>query len=135
MSNLYNFYCIKSIAKPFYRRLIYHGVNNLQFHSLDFELEGKIIKYKSTISSYIEIQYKNKCFYERCIYSPFDINYTMYVYKGTSVFDNKVQIIKDFGVNTRVSDRMDTDLWISLSEQNQTTLNYIYNVLDTSKNI
>jgi hypothetical protein len=44
-------------------------------------------------------------------------------------FDNKLNITKDFNRNGNM-ELMNTDLWISLSVENQTTLNNIYDILE-----
>ena len=45
ISGIYNFYCIKTIAKPFYRIIKHNsGIHiNINFSNSDFELKGNII--------------------------------------------------------------------------------------------
>ena len=48
-------------------------------------------------------------------------------------FDNKVQIARDIWTKEKI-DIMNTDPWISLSVENQETLNYLYNILEIKSN-
>ena len=127
---IYNFYCIKTVAKPFYR-LINHtnsncnqAYNQIHFSNSEFDLKGEIAKHNRHIRSQIEIQFKNHKFYERCLYTPYHLNYDLSSFKNNQ-FDNKVQIVKNFDLTD-----LNTDMWLSLSVQNQTVLNRLYNILE-----
>ena len=129
MSYVYNFYCLKTLAKPFYRMINHpQATNRINFSNSDFELKGDIIRFNKNINCQIELQYKNYKFYERCFYSPFCVNYDLMLFKNNQ-FDNKLNITKDFNRNGNM-ELMNTDLWISLSVENQTTLNNLYNILE-----
>ena len=131
ISGIYNFYCIKTIAKPFYRIIDHNNSvmhNSINFSNSDFELKGNIRKNDKNILSQFKMQYKKHIFFERCIFEPYHINYDLTVFKDNK-FDNKVQIVKDIGKKEKI-EIMNTDLWTSLSVENQTTLNYLYNILE-----
>jgi|LakMenE01Jun11ns_1017448.scaffolds.fasta_scaffold9948082_3 hypothetical protein len=129
MSYVYNFYCLKTLAKPFYRMIKHpQTTNRINFSNSDFELKGDIIRFNKNINCQIELQYKNYKFYESCLYSPLCLNYDLMIFKNNQ-FDNKLNITKDFNRNGNM-ELMNTDLWISLSVENQTTLNNIYDILE-----
>jgi len=132
ISGIYNFYCFKTIAKPFYRMKIISdqsrnsGSNQISFSNSDFNLKGYIIKNNRSILSQIEMQYKNNKIYERCLYYPSYINYDLSIFKN-NLFDNKIQNVKNLKKDTI----MNTDFWNSLSIENQTILNELYDKLDS----
>jgi hypothetical protein len=127
-SCIYNFYCLKTIAKPFYRMISHpEGTHKLQFCNSDMSVNGKLIKSNKLIISNIELKYKKHILFERCLYSPFHINYDLSIFKEKQ-FDNKVQIVAD----KQYLEKMNTDLWINLSVQNQSTLNHLYYTLESN---
>lgn len=133
MSYIYNFYCLKTLAKPFYRRINHpSGTNRINFSNSDFQLKGDIRIFNKSTTSQIELQYKNHKFYETYFYSHFCINYDLMIFKNNQ-FDNKLNIAKDFIRNGNI-ELMNTDFWISLSVQNQTVLNHLYDILETNEN-
>lgn len=134
ISGIYNFYCIKTIAKPFYRIINHNsGIhNNINFSNSDFELKGNIMKNDKNILSQFKIQYKKYKFFERYLYDPHHINYDLTVFKDNK-FDNKLQIARDIWAKEKI-EIMNTDPWISLSVENQETLNYLYNILEIKSN-
>jgi hypothetical protein len=134
-SYIYNFYCLKTIAKPLYRMISYpEGTHKLQFCNSDMSINGKLFKSNQLIITDIELQYKNQKFFERYLYSPFHINYDLSIFTENQ-FDNKVQIIRELRKirnkqNKQNIEKMNTDLWTNLSGQNQTVINNLYDVLE-----
>jgi hypothetical protein len=131
MSNIYNFYCLKTLAKPFYRTLINpRGYYNIKFHNFDFCGITSIFKRDDLIITEVDLQYKKQRFLEKCLYSSDGINYDLSIFNNNQL-DNKVKIVNELRDELRDEfDKIEPDFWLNLSIQNQKDISKIYNNLE-----
>lgn len=133
-SSFYNFYCLNTLAKNFYRlnpTLSYANykisiTSDIHISSISNIIPNKIVVFDTVVQS------KNKKFFENVIYCQPDKN-SIYIKYNIDIFNNlsldtSLKFIHSFD-NKKIQ-KMNQYFWSNLSFENQTEINKINELLN-----